>query len=427
QTVDPCFSGVYAPVMRVLGPVLPSNSRSASDRFRISGVEGWWRKDEFGRLTPAGTAVLERDPETGWPLTAIGPDLDSLEPMIKQLGSPPVRRTEMLPPSNKVIYPERATLHWGIEVGALKAVLLTFDHLLRNDPERFTRSAALAPVRAFVRAVVEGGADTPDVGPLASISLGVQYDPEYLALYAGLRDDAGLPAEPFRHTLLVSANPATRTLDAVFWAFETDPHGFRLATEWPGGAVTYVMTNGILVGQEVSQAVRLDGGYLLGRPTGRRCRRVVRTRPTAEDLKLVADELTERRHDLYRRAVDYVEQNSDGAVREQLGRLARLNANGDHRLSSAVFSHLTTLFADRAATDDRAGEFLNLVSPILDAAAADALPAGSPENATPAQGWEYWLDTYRRCLDVLREPFGLPGHAFRARLRTVTSEAPAVA
>lgn len=101
-----------------------------------------------------------------------------------------------------------------------------------------------------------------------------------------------LSATPFRHTLLVSANPATRTLDAVFWAFETDAHAFRLSSEWSGGQFTFVMSNGILVGQEASQAVRLDGGYLLGKPTNLRCR--MRVLLTEQDKAKAADEIMER-------------------------------------------------------------------------------------------------------------------------------------
>ena len=35
---------------------------------------------------------------------------------------------------------------------------------------------------------------------------------------------------------------------------ETDPHAFRLTTDWTGSDFTYVMTNGILLGQSASDA-----------------------------------------------------------------------------------------------------------------------------------------------------------------------------
>jgi hypothetical protein len=211
----------------------------------------------------------------------------------------------------------------------------------------------------------------------------------------------------------------------VFWVFETDPHAFRLATEWTGVAFTYVMTNGVLLGQQASEAVRLDHGHLLGKPTNRRCRMRVRVVLTDEERQKAADELTNHRSDLYRRAVDYVERNCDESVRERRSRLARLNSNGDHRLSTAVFNHLTTGFAERTPTEAKANQFLSLLMPILDSAGPDTLPAGSPDSAAPAQGWAYWLQKYRECLDVLRGEFVLPGHIYRAGLRTETTVSPA--
>jgi hypothetical protein len=295
---------------------------------------------------------------------------------------------------------------------------LTFDHQLKNEPDRFTRSAALAPVRRFIRQVVESDSDGTSTEPLADYSLGLQYDQDYLDLYEKLRKDAGLPSTPFRHSLIVSANPPTRTLDAVFWAFETDPHAFRLTQDWQGGAFTYVMANGALLGQDASEPVLLPQTCLLGRYNNRRNRMKVRSPLTQEDREKVATEIMDRRMALYQGAVEYVERNNDTSVTEQLSRLARLNDSGDHRLSSAVFSHLTTLFATRMETEAKADQFLAIVSPILDRAGNDAFPPGTPPDAVPAQGWPHWLATYRQCLDALRAPFGLPGRIFRAGSRT---------
>ena len=83
-----------------------------------------------------------------------------------------------------------------------------------------------------------------------------------------------------------------------------------------------------------------------------------------------------------------------------------------------MFNHLTTLFATRMDTEAKADEFLTIVSPILDGAGDDAIPAGTPPQSVPPQGWPHWLTRYRQCLDALRHPFGLPGRIFRAASRT---------
>ena len=413
--VDPYFSGVYADAMHVLGPCLTSETRSASERFRIAGQEGWWQIDDRGRLVLAGNSVQYAP--GGKPLSAIGPSLESLKPIIKKLGITPARQAELLPQQTEVIFPERAMLHWRIETAALKAVLLTFDHQLRNEPDRFTRSAELSAVRQFIRHVVESDSDGTPTEPLAEYSLGLQYDDDFQQLYEKLRNDAGLPSAPFRHTLIASANPATRTLDAVFWAFETDPHAFRLTQKWQGKPFTYVMTNGVLLGQEASEPVFLPQTCLLGRYNNRRNRMKVRSPLTQKDRERAAAEIMDRRMGLYQRAVNHVERNNDTSVSEQFSRLARLNGSSDHRLSSAVFTHLLTLFSTRMGTNAKADEFLAIVSPIIDGAGADTLPAGTPVETVPAQGWPHWLATYRQCLDALRGPFGLPGRIFRAASR----------
>lgn len=413
QRLDPYLAGVYADIMRVLGPALPAEARSGAIEFAIPGQPGRWRITELGQLTLAAPAVIDRDPETRRPRSAIGPDLLSLEPMISQLGTPAVRRSEMLPPSNEVIFPERPVLHWRIELAVLKAVLLTFDHLLQDDPQRFTRSPAIQAVRDFVREIVATDDDSPNTDLLAEISLGIQYDADYLAIYRQLREESRIPASPFAHTLIVSANLATRTLDVVFWAFETDPYAFRLSSNWTEPGFTYVMCNGVLLNTESSRAIAVSRTEMLGRPTNRRCRMRVRVPMTDAQRQATGLEISAIRQDLYRRAVDFVERNCDATTQDLLSRLARLNSLQDHRLSSAVFSHLSTLFAGGTRTNASADRFMEILIPIIDSAPDDVSVPSEP-NAIPFQGWTFWLDLYRACLDSLRDEFGLPGHIFTA-------------
>ncbi len=81
--VDPYFSGVYAETMRALGPCLNSETRSASERFKIPGLDGWWKIDDRDRLVLAHNFVTY-DPG-GKPLSAIGPSMASLDPLIDKL------------------------------------------------------------------------------------------------------------------------------------------------------------------------------------------------------------------------------------------------------------------------------------------------------------------------------------------------------
>lgn len=107
----------------------------------------------------------------------------------------------------------------------LKCILLTFDHLLSHDPNRFTRSAGLEGCRNLARDYVLGKI-SDDVGrmELAEYSLGLQYEPEYRGRYEQILAKTKLESRPFSHQLIVSGNPDTATLDGVFIAFGEEPN-----------------------------------------------------------------------------------------------------------------------------------------------------------------------------------------------------------
>ncbi len=257
--IDTYIRNVYADTMAILGPAPPGASSAGDQAVRIPGQPGRYIIDGQGNLTMRGAAVIDRDPETNRPRAVLGADEAAMRRIIEQNWPPGVteHRTNVMPPSQDVLHPQRASICQEIELAALKSLLLTFDHLLRSDPDRFTRSSALQPVREFVRRSVMSN-DRVDPLLMQRFVLGLQYEPEYLALYEDLRREIVFPETPFEHVLMASANPATRTLDLVFWAFRVDPHAFRVCDDWQGDGFTYVAVNGILAGTTVSEAIPLE-------------------------------------------------------------------------------------------------------------------------------------------------------------------------
>ena len=71
------------------------------------------------------------------------------------------RRTEVPPPSNTVHFPERVAVGPEIELAALKAGLLSFDHLLRDCGRRFTRTPELGRVRDWSARLSSTAPSTP--------------------------------------------------------------------------------------------------------------------------------------------------------------------------------------------------------------------------------------------------------------------------
>ena len=392
--------------------------------MQIPGQLGRYVIDDHGNLTMRGAAVIERDPATKRPTAVLGVEVPAMRRIIEQNSRPGAteRRTNVMPPNLDVLSSKRAVLCSEIELAALKSVLLSFDHLLRGDPDRFTRSPALQSVREFVRRSVM--ADGPvDNLLMQRFVLGLQYEPDYLAVYEALRRETGFPETPFEHVLIASANPATRTMDLVFWAFRVDPHAFRVCDDWRGDAFTYVAVNGILADTTFSEAIRLGGGRLLGRPTRRRSNFHVTTPFEPAEQEQIRQEMFERRAGLYRQAVDYIERRFDDIAIENLKNYASLNPASDHRLTTAVAKRLAVMFYRRIDGAEARHVFDQIVAGVLVGAPDDSWPPPADGKPAPVVDWQRWLVRIRQCLDALREPFGLPGDIYQATSGGIVWEA----
>jgi hypothetical protein len=93
-------------------------------------------------------------------------------------------------------------------------------------------------------------------------------------------------------------------------------------------------------------------------------------------------------------------------------------------MSSALLSHLVTLFSGELRSAYRADQFVGLLAPIFDSSPGDVLPNGVT-TAVPTSGWGYWVERYRSCLDVLRDLFGLPGCIFQVSVDSGLTVTPA--
>src|SRR5260370_4402859 len=235
------------------------------------------------------------------------------------------RRATTLPPSLDVSFRGRPVICPEIEFAVLKAALLTFDHLLCDQADRFTRSPALQEVRSFIRRCVMDG-EKADAFQLGQLVLGLQYDADYIDRYLRLRNEVDFPESRFEHVLLASANAATASLDVVFCAFKADPYAFRVCRDWQGDSLTYVAVNGVLAETTSSKAVRLDGGYMLGRPTRWRSYRYVTCSSPPNEGERIRDELFDRRSHLFRQANDFIERRFDEIVIARFQDFASLNA-----------------------------------------------------------------------------------------------------
>lgn len=405
--MDGLFADVYGDTMAILGPLLPTESRRGSRTVRVDGHPGNFVVDGFGRLDLRGPAIMARDEQSGKPTVVMGSDHASLERIASQSMSGQVWTERCLPPNLDATELRRPVSAPAFEIAALKATLLSFDHLLRCRPDRFTRLPELRDAREFVRDCILGA--QIDARLLGHYSLGLQYDGEYPGLYRRLRSAVLFPESPFEHVLLASANPATRTLDLVFWAFRTDPYAFRVCSNWQGEAFTYMIVNGILAGTTCSEAIQLDGSYLLAKATRWRSYRYVTLATPPDEGQVIRDRLFEQRCNLYRQAVDYVERHCDDHVLQPIQEMASLNKDGDHRVRSAIAKRLQIAFNSRIQATESRVRFDEVIAGVLANAPNDCWPDLKEGEVAPCVDWPMWLAFYRQCLDALHPEFGLPG------------------
>jgi hypothetical protein len=310
--IDPSVADLYWDTMSVLGPALPTETRAGDRVVEIPGEPGRYVIDEFGALRMRGAAVVGRDPTTRRPTAVLGTDEVAVRRIAQQMQPGAAWLTNTMPPSYDVPLRKRIVISPDIELAMLKAALLSFDHLLSGE-DRFTRLAALGQVGSFVRRCIKDAVKA-DPARLGQLVLGLQYDEDYLDLYQKLRKEVEFPVSPFEHVLIASANKPTRSLDVVFWAFRADPYAFRLWRDWEGRSFTYIIVNGVLANTTFSQPAKVDGGYLLGRPTRWRSYRYVTPICPSDHGEQLRRELFARRSHLYQKAVDYAERNFDEIV-----------------------------------------------------------------------------------------------------------------
>ncbi len=396
--LEPSLAGLYGSIMIALNPALPNSNRRGSVELTSRNTEGAWRIDE--QLVPQllRPVVTQRD-STGRPLSVIGPDSASLSKISKNVGGK-VQSTREVIKGIEVLYPETALIHPNIEFALLKATLLSFDSV--EKCRAITRSEALVSVRNLVRAYVMD--DLVDVSDLAEYSLGRQYESEYSNRYRAFLRKARIMPQPFAHTLIISADPTSRSVDAVFCVFGKDPHAFRLCKNWSGGPLTFVLSNEILKNGNVIGPIQVHATDTLGIPNFRRSHMVIKNSFSKEDAETVRTEVSSMRIETLREAVYYVERYCPEYLIVQLQNSIRLAT--ELTVWEVIVERLLKLFAVytfplEASLSAFANELRKMIENSDCAGHILACQASSLD-------WDLVIAEYRFCLESLVATRGLP-------------------
>jgi len=303
---DTQLAEAYSAIFNRLGPMMPSAHKTPKVPAQIYGAQGQFQFEEGGILRRVGLHIAERD-TSGKPTVVHASTFDALRRYQRTHRLDPAKwKISVVPgaPDNEASF-VTGTINRNIEIAALKAILLTFDHLLDDRDARFTRSTKISPVREMVRRhIMEGKLDINDYDRTV---LGLQYNK--LDEIHRLRKMVSVPVTPFEHLMIACGNTAARTLDVMWHVAGIDPFGFRLSRDWTEGAFTYVLISGVVAGSSTSK-------HLL--PMEFNCKPEPRWRAKefdAVNTVPMVEAIGHYRLDAWQRVVDLIERRCPGHVR----------------------------------------------------------------------------------------------------------------
>jgi hypothetical protein len=400
--IDRALVGAYLPLFNRLAPLLSSEHQPAPLPAEIPGGEG---KFHFvgGRLMRNGMWI-EPDEKTGRPVAANASDAEAVRRFFRRQpgGATKSYPVTLVPVSDSTV---ASTTHYALtvetELAALKALLLTFDHLLYSCPRRFTRSPHLAPVLELVRQGVQ--AEPLNSSLYDSIVMGLQY--EKLPEVEKLRLDLPISRTPFEHVMVVSGNSAEQTLDAIWCVAGIDPYGFRLSRSWTEYSFTLVFVSGVLRGttaQHFSQPFDFTCSY--------KPRQRAKTQPI--DAKTIAEIIAANHSRALEASVDLVERGCRDYVLECIVEAARYGfANGSGgRIKDAMVRRLEGFFKHQLTDPKLKCRFNRTIArhmSRLSRTVREEAVTGIEE--TPLLSRNRWFAAQLSILDDLRDWLGTPG------------------
>ena len=148
--LDPFLARRYARLTNVLAPLLSQEHRTGKLAVDAPGEPAGLVLDD-GAITRSNVVVVERDPVTNRPRSALAEDVSAFKKIAKEAGWTTMT-SSVVPPmkGDRVFVRDVPSICVELEIAILKCVLLTFDHLLGGADDSFARHNRLAAVRNFV-------------------------------------------------------------------------------------------------------------------------------------------------------------------------------------------------------------------------------------------------------------------------------------
>ncbi len=412
EALDRHLYDSFALIINELAPLLSSEHQPGN--ILIDHLEeGIFEVTPGGVLSRTDFEISERDPKTNKPTRASG-SLEAAKKLAKQLKSNLVELPSTPAASTTVARKRLCVLSPDIELAALKACLLTFDHLLDNSEESFTRSPGVVPVLNQIRDTVLHGRSPP--GSFLSTHVwGVEYG---LATVINefVRPNRTTPASPFEHILLAVANVGTRTLDLIWSVFGFEVYRFRVTNDWRGSEFTFAATCGVLKDTGPSGLIYINRPFRMGAQT---CEASTTTSqlvdssgnwipPSSPPVAAIA----KNRDRMQSEARLLSLEESDMAVKQMLIFTAQeiAPANEWACLIVSVRRAAERIYAVNSRNDSIAEHLQATLDRWI-----SSVPANRSEDSIHREGterqridWTFWITLFRRILQDLKHSLGIP-------------------
>jgi hypothetical protein len=409
--LDQELKAAYDPIYNHLGPLLSREHQPGDIDVASQAGVGRYKLKPGGKLESQGWWATSRD-EKGRP-TAIEGDEYAVKKEARRLGVPEEKYERVRQPKEPTQIQIPGMYTKELELGMLKAGLLTFDHLLADNERRFTRDYSLSAVRSLIRAAIMEGVPA-DKLHLENV-WGIDFQ-----LLADLREFRerfiGEAKTPFEHVLIASGNSAPGTVDLVWSVFSFEPHRFRLTWSWAGPDFTFLAVNGVLKGSTAPlEAITVSTPFRMGPRSAMRAR-VPEPEFSPDRQREFGEELADRRTEAYRHAVDLVERRADSFVVEALVDEARFliepsSASPKMSVFSCFVGRLESLFLDRNKMPANRSVFDQVLHEVKCGLSKEraADEVSEDEEGLSLVDWDYWLSVHRNALDRLKPSLGHPG------------------
>jgi len=394
--LDNHLVGAFSMILSVLAPLMPKIRGSGKNVVydKESGTKTYYLPGGKPRLS---AVVKEYDDETGELKSIRAQTAENGRRILKEMGYDEEKfkyETVQAPP---VVKTEQGFC-WQVELGALKAVLLSFDYLLRDSSNRFTRTEALRPIIGKISDALQENNPSLSCSDVVS---GIDYK-----LKPSIDDFRKRWCKEarteFEHIMIVSGDTARRSISAVWSILGFEPHKFVLSRDWHGDSFTYLFVNGILKKTSAS-GLCPSNDYFDIRPKTKYSTYY----EEGEDLKeyeAILEDIHNHRIEAWRKAIYLIEQESDDILVDRIEQMA-LVKSPEVLVVDGVQALLELHYQYALSNKDKKTEFDEVVSDELRKISSKA----RRQSFRDGGDYSHFLKLYRAITRKLRDDVGYPG------------------